>query len=214
MRVRSPHLTRSRLRMKYTSRPGNRPNVHVHTEAIKLNDLGHEAIVQAISGSLPTDQDLRDLLMRALEQAETIAAHNPKAQAEQVIALVNLDLFSVLTKDEGRWAYTRAIQDALDATGKAFDGTPSNPVEVSRLAHVWYMLGFQQQAIGQFSEAVGLYQLASQTAMAVPEGQRDVRLLVLVATNTAACADRLGMPELADRTRKHVEVLLTLLEEG
>jgi hypothetical protein len=187
----------------------------VHAEAIRLNDLGHEAVVSAVTGSHPPDLQGRQLLMSALEAAEEAGADNPKAQAERVIALVNLDLFMLLQQDGSEHeAYTKAIQDALDATGRAFDGTPSDVLEVTRMGHVWYTLGFQQQALGQFQQAVGLYQMASQTAMAVPEGQRDLRLLILVATNIAACAEKLGMADLATQTRAHVANLFRLLGES
>ncbi|MBM3266116.1 MAG: hypothetical protein FJZ01_00580 [Candidatus Sericytochromatia bacterium] len=183
-------------------------------EAIRLNDIGHEHIVSAIAGTRAPDAQVRQALMEALEAAEVAGADNPKWRAESVIALVNLELFSILVAEGDPMAYQKAIQDALDVVGRAFDGSPSTPQEITRLAHVWYSLGFHQQALTRFQDAVGLYQQASQTALAVQEGQRDIRLLILIATNIATCADKLGLPDMAARTRDHVENLLRLLGKG
>ncbi len=192
-------------------RLGNSQRVGVHAEAIRLNDLGHEAVVSAITGTRTADAPMRQLLMEALEAAEGVGAENAKAQAERVIALVNLDLYTLVVKEDGHDAYRKAIQDALDATGKAFDGSASEPFEVNRLAHVWYTLGFHQQALGLFQAAVGLYQQASKAAMAVPEEARDLRLLILVGTNIATCAEKLGLADMAAAARRHVEALLRVL---
>lgn len=154
---------------------------------------------------------MRQLLMQALEAAEGIGSENPRAGTERVIALIHLDLYTLVVRESGHEAYWKAIQDALAATWRAFDGSPSLPLEVNRLAHVWYSLGFYQQALGQYQDAVGLLQQASKTAMAVPDTERDIRLLILVGTNIAVCAERLGMDEMAASARRHVEALLRLL---
>jgi tetratricopeptide (TPR) repeat protein len=185
--------------------------VDAHAQAIRLNDIGHEVIVSAIAGTRPADASVRQSLMEALEAAELAGSAHPKWLAESVIALVNLELFSLLVAEGSPVAYQKAIQDALDVLGKSFDGSSSTPLEITRLAHVWYSLGFHQQALTRFQEAVGLYQQASQTALAVPEADRDIRLLILIATNIATCAEKLGLAELAARTRNHVESLLRLL---
>lgn len=183
----------------------------VHAEAIRLNDLGHEAVVSAISGTRTADAPMRQLLMQALEAAEGVGAEDPKAQAERVIALIHLDLYTLVVREAGHEAYWKAIQDALDATGRAFDGSPSHPRDINRLAHVWYSLGFHQQALGQYQDAVGLLQQAFKAAMAVPDDDRDVRLLILVGTNMATCAEKLGLPDMAASARRHVEALLRVL---
>ncbi len=208
MRLAAWKLAFARLRL------GNSERVGTHGEAIRLNDIGHEAIVAAISGTRVPDAAVRQSLMEALEAAEAAGSQQPKWHTESVIALVNLELFSLLVGEGDPTAYQKAMQDALDVAGRAYDGSPSTPREVNRLAHVWYSLGFHQQALTRFQDAVGLYQQASQTAMAVPEGERDVRLLILIATNIATCAEKLGLDDMAERTRKHVETLLRILGNG
>ncbi|MBU6428023.1 MAG: hypothetical protein KGR26_03350, partial [Cyanobacteria bacterium REEB65] len=166
--------------------------------------------VSALLHRREADADLRLLLMRALEFAEEAYGDSPKACPERVVALIHLHLFTLLQEEEGQQAYGRAIQDALDRMNEAF-ATPSASLEITRLANAWYALGFQQQALGHFTDAIKLYSLASHTALSVAEPDRSMRLLILIGTNTATCAESLGLQELATCTRQRVDDLLRAL---
>lgn len=168
--------------------------------------------MSALAGYRDPDERLRLQLMEALGAAEDVWPDNPRAHAEQAVAMVHLDLYGLLADDGSHGAYSSAIDDAIARMREAAESGPSTSVEVSRYANAWYALGFREQALGRHKEAIDLYQLASRTAMAVPSGERDLRVIVLIGTNIACCADTLGLDELASRARERVENVLRMLE--